>query len=303
MTSIPVDLDGDGHQEYLVGNKDVTQVIKNGNIIWSHKGAIDGWNRSDDDLFFPADLDGDGRQEIVVADDKDRWTGVWKWDGQNLHTIWGSPSPLHGPAGGWNRGWDIIMPCDVDDDGCMEIVIANNTDRWTGVLKWQGALGPVWMSPSPLHGPAGSWARSGSDMFSTGGDHLVHICNGQVSGVLEWQNGSLALIEIAQHPPQFSLVTILLERDQTTGTTWRSVSEAGGDQAKPIVHVTLSVPTVWNVKQATVTHVGAGSTVMSAPGITTAFNGQEPAGSWTVSFAPDPNLTDDTCSLLAMTSG
>ncbi|WP_300611801.1 alpha/beta fold hydrolase [Trebonia sp.] len=67
-----------------------------------------------------------------------------------LLPVWMSGTPLQGPAGDWNRGVDGFVAADVDGDGETEIVIYNNTDLWTGVLKWQnGALGPIWMSPRP----------------------------------------------------------------------------------------------------------------------------------------------------------
>jgi hypothetical protein len=164
--SVFADLDGDGQIETVEGNGALAKVIKNGAVIWQHNGPIDGWNRSDDDQFYAADLDGDHHQEIVVADDKDKWTGVFKWDGEALHTIWGSPSPLKGPAGDWNPGSDLFLVADFDGDGADEVFLANNDDLWTGVLKWQNAsLHPVWMSPTPVHGPAGDWVRNGTDQF------------------------------------------------------------------------------------------------------------------------------------------
>jgi hypothetical protein len=97
---------------------------------------------------------------------------VLKWQGGALVPWWMSPSPLNGPAGGWNRnagglvgaGVDIFRALDAEGNSQVEIVIANNVDNTTGVLKWDGAaLVPIWMSPSPLNGPAGGWNR-GADI-------------------------------------------------------------------------------------------------------------------------------------------
>jgi hypothetical protein len=91
---------------------------------------------------------------------------VLKWNGTALAPIWASPSPLVGPAGGWRRGKDSFIAADVDGDGRVEIVIANKSDGWTGVLKWNGAaLAPIWASSSPLNGPLGNWQRGLLDIF------------------------------------------------------------------------------------------------------------------------------------------
>ena len=64
-----------------------------------------------------------------------------------------SGTPLAGPAG-MVRGIDGFVAADIDGDGQVEVVIYNNNDLWTGVLKWQnGALVPVWESGTPLAGP------------------------------------------------------------------------------------------------------------------------------------------------------
>jgi hypothetical protein len=87
---------------------------------------------------------------------------VLKWNGAALEPIWMSASPL----AGWQRGPDVFTAADVDGDHKVEVVISNNLDGWTGVLKWNGsALLPVWMVPSPVVGPGGSWSR-GPDVFT-----------------------------------------------------------------------------------------------------------------------------------------
>jgi hypothetical protein len=156
------------------------------------KGPAGNWNRGID-LLTAADVDGDKLVEIVIANNTDDWTGVLKWQGGALVPIWMSPSPLKGPAGNWNRGIDLLTAADVDGDKLVEIVIANNTDNWTGVLKWQGGvLAPIWMSPSPLIGPVGDWNR-GNDIFTAadvdGNGHVdIVIANDSTdwTGVLTW---------------------------------------------------------------------------------------------------------------------
>jgi hypothetical protein len=99
-------------------------------------GPAGNWNRGPD-IFTAADLDGDGAVEIVIANNTDLLTGVLKWQDSQLRTIWMSPSPISGMSGSWNRGQDLFTPADIDGDGAVEIVIANDTDLWTGVLKWE----------------------------------------------------------------------------------------------------------------------------------------------------------------------
>ncbi|WP_300611804.1 hypothetical protein [Trebonia sp.] len=169
-------------------------------------GPAGRWDRGIDS-FVAADVDGDGETEIVIYNDTDLWTGVLKWQNGALGPIWMSPTPLPGPAGDWNRGIDGFVAADVDGDSQTEIVIFNNTDLWTGVLKWQnGALGPIWMSANPLAGPAGDWNR-GIDAFVAAdvdgsGDTAVVIYNNTDlwTGVLKWQNGALVPVWMAPTP-------------------------------------------------------------------------------------------------------
>jgi hypothetical protein len=198
-TGAYVDLEGDGQVEQVLGDGNRTRVIKNGTVIWDHTGWIDGWNRGDNDAFYGADLNGDHKQQIVVANNVDRWTGILTWDGQALHLQWGSPSPLNGPAGGWNRGDDIIIVSDIDHDGADEIVVANNSSKWTGMLKLSGpGLQPIWMSPSPLTGPAGQWNRR-DDAFRASSDGVI-VVDGPDGwhGMLKWQNNSLQVVNLTK---------------------------------------------------------------------------------------------------------
>ena len=210
------DVDGDGEVEIVIANNadDWTGVLKwqGGALVpvWMSpsplNGPAGGWNRGIDS-FTAADVDGDGEVEIVIANNADDWTGVLKWQGGALVPVWMSPSPLNGPAGGWNRGIDSFTAADVDGDGEVEIVIANNADDWTGVLKWQGgALVPVWMSPSPLNGPAGGWNR-GIDSFTAAdvdgdGEVEIVIANNadDWTGVLKWQGGALVPVWMSPSP-------------------------------------------------------------------------------------------------------
>ncbi len=213
------DVDGDGEVEIVAtDNGDGwTGVLKwqGGALVpvWMSPSPLAGpegnWDRHAQDVFTAADVDGDGEVEIVATDNGDGWTGVLKWQGGALVPVWMSPSPLAGPAGNWDRhAQDVFTAADVDGDGEVEIVATDNGDGWTGVLKWQGgALVPVWMSPSPLTGPAGNWDRHAQDVFTAvdvDGDGEVEIVatdNGDGwTGVLKWQGGALVPVWMSPSP-------------------------------------------------------------------------------------------------------
>jgi hypothetical protein len=98
-------------------------------------GSVGNWSRGPD-IFTAADVDGDGSKEIVISNNTDGWTGVLKWNGSALAPVWMVPSPISGPAGKWSRGPDIFTAADVNGDKLTELVISDNSDGWTGVLKW-----------------------------------------------------------------------------------------------------------------------------------------------------------------------
>jgi FG-GAP-like repeat len=216
---ISADIDGDDLSEIVIGSSATawTGVLKwNGAglaPIWMSPSPLNspagGWNRTGYDSFLAADTDKDGHAEIVVINNHDLWIGVLKWDGSALVPIWMSPSPLPGPAGNWNRAAsDNFLAADVDNDGRAEIIVTNNHNGWIGVLQWNGsALVPIWMSPSPLPGPAGNWNRAASDNFlaaDVDNDRRAEIIvtnnhNGWI-GVLQWNGSALVPIWMSPSP-------------------------------------------------------------------------------------------------------
>lgn len=200
----------DNGPEIVIGYDDRSTAVQSYGVdLWASGTPLHGpngnaWVRNTNDLFYAADLDGDGYEEILIACNSSRWTGVLKWQNRALQPIWMSPSPLTSPtAGAWNRGPDTFLAVDLDGDGRKEILVANNQDKWTGVLKWTGAkLEPIWMSPSPLHGPAGQWNRR-DDSFEIvdfqGSNAIgVNAIDGWY-GILVWQHGELEPVSIIRH--------------------------------------------------------------------------------------------------------
>ncbi len=213
---VAADLDGDGMVEIIIASRGEgwTEVRKwNGTAfaaVWMSPSPLNGpagrWQRSQDS-FIAADVDGDGHVEIVIANEVNGQTGVLKWDGAALVVVWVSAIPLEGPVGDSKYGRDNFITADVDGDGRVEIVIANNGESRTGVLKWDGtALTPAWMGARSLGGIAGNWNR-GEDSFTAAdldGDGRVEIviasdADGR-TGVLKWDGAALVLFWVSPSP-------------------------------------------------------------------------------------------------------
>ena len=208
ITQTGGDIDGDGQPEAIYGGdnqaeRNLTEAYRSdGSLMWATNRPIDGWVRSANDRFeLTADVDGDGRQEILVNNPVDKWTGLFKWEREALHTPWASPSPIDG----WQRsGEDAFFAADIERVGRYDIVIANEGDGWMGVLNWDGAgLRIAWASPSPLTGPAGSWYLRRNDVFRTGpqeyrGQWAITILRGSDNSncVLFWQQNALQMVEV-----------------------------------------------------------------------------------------------------------
>jgi Fibronectin type III domain/PASTA domain len=156
VASLNADLDGDGQEETVQSTDDNhTIVLRNGVVLWDHQGWIQGWNRRPWDAFLAADVDHDGHQEIVIWNNTDGWTGVLKWQAGALVLLWASASPLHGPAGQWNRRASDEFTATVYN-GQVAVSVVHPEDEWHGVLLWEAsALQPVLITqPRP---PAPVW--------------------------------------------------------------------------------------------------------------------------------------------------
>lgn len=217
---VAADLDGDGASEIVIYDNDDGWTATfdwnpaNGSSAlqpeWMSGSPLVGpagdWYRGWDALV-AADLDGDEQSEIVIYNNEDGWAGVLQARGKSLEPIWMSASPLSGRAGQWDRGWDVFAAADLDADSAKEIVVYNNDDGWTGVMKFVGgALEPIWMSGSPLVGPAGDWFRGfdqlvAVDLDGDGKDEIV-VYNNQDdwTGVLKFVDGALVPIWMSGSP-------------------------------------------------------------------------------------------------------
>ena len=90
------------------------------------------------DIFVAIDATRDGRTDILIANNRDGWTGVLTWRDNGLHELWGSPSPLRGPAGQWNRrDGDVFHAITYQGAPAVSIIHPGN-DAWHGILAWDG---------------------------------------------------------------------------------------------------------------------------------------------------------------------
>lgn len=142
---VPADLDGDGRDEIVISNIQSGWI---GVLKWNGSALIAQWVTHCSNVrgfqwfagataLVGADMDGDGSVEIFVGHNPIGWTALLKWDGTALQALEFSPSPLNGSAGRWRRGPDFFVPADLDGDKRMEMLVANNQNGWTGVLKWE----------------------------------------------------------------------------------------------------------------------------------------------------------------------
>jgi hypothetical protein len=172
VASFSTDLNGDGQQETVQSTDDNhTIVLRNGVVIWDHQGWIQGWNRRPWDSFLAVDVDHDGCQEIIIWNNQNDWTGVLKWQVNELTLLWASPPPLSGPAGQWNRRASDEFSATVYN-GQIAVSIVHPEDGWHAILMWQtNALRPVLITQATVAVPdvRGFNATQGATMISNAG--------------------------------------------------------------------------------------------------------------------------------------
>ncbi len=120
------DLNGDGLREIVVGCYDQSTVYAlrgtDGSTLWSYSNARTGSQNTSRKI---GDIDGDGALEVVLT---------------SYHTAWCPSCPYHlivldGATGTvewtWNNpvgiGFEGLAIADVDNDGCMEIIVGPNS--------------------------------------------------------------------------------------------------------------------------------------------------------------------------------
>ena len=96
------------------------------------------WSRDAADLFVAADVDGDGHQEILIANKKNGYIGLLKWNGSALAPVWIGSGRIQGAGMHWSRdAADLFVAANVDGGTDQEILIANNKNGYIGVLKFK----------------------------------------------------------------------------------------------------------------------------------------------------------------------
>jgi len=138
------DLDGDGLREIVIGCPEQLTVYAlrgtDGSTLWSYSNAQTGSQSSSHKI---GDIDGDGALEVVLTS-------------YHTSTGWCPSCPYHlivldGATGTvewtWNnpigRGFEGLAIADVDNDGCMEIIVGPNSAT-------AGSTFYVFDSPTPV---------------------------------------------------------------------------------------------------------------------------------------------------------
>ncbi|MEP7153294.1 MAG: hypothetical protein ABI856_16450 [Nitrospira sp.] len=118
----------------------ITAQIRGLIPVWIGSGQIPGagmhWSRDAADQFVAANVDGGKHQEILIANNSNGYLGLLKWNGSALAPVWIGSGRIQGAGMHWSRdAADQFVSADVDGDGHQEILIANNTNGFIGVLK------------------------------------------------------------------------------------------------------------------------------------------------------------------------
>ncbi|MFZ8832975.1 MAG: FG-GAP-like repeat-containing protein [Candidatus Caldipriscus sp.] len=175
------DLNGDGIREILVGCYDESIVYAlrgtDGSTIWSYSNAKTGSQNSSRKI---GDIDGDGALEVVLTSYDvphlivlDGATGTVKWN-------WNNPFGI---------GFEGLAIADVDNDGCVEIIVGPNSSDGGSTLY-------VLDSPTPVSGCGILGEDEELKVEEDRNIGGVHLLVSPVKGGVNVETGRKAFVEI-----------------------------------------------------------------------------------------------------------
>jgi outer membrane protein assembly factor BamB len=175
------DLNGDGIREILVGCYDESIVYAlrgtDGSTIWSYSNAKTGSQNSSRKI---GDIDGDGALEVVLTSYDvphlivlDGATGTVKWN-------WNNPFGI---------GFEGLAIADVDNDGCVEIIVGPNSYDGGSTLY-------VLDSPTPFSGCGILGEDEELKVEEDRNIGGVHLLVSPVKGGVNVETGRKAFVEI-----------------------------------------------------------------------------------------------------------
>jgi hypothetical protein len=176
------DLDGDGADEVVAFNDDVTIGVIKWNLVgdggtkqwnvrlkWITNGSIPAqhgapFTLSRGTCIYPADVDGDGSQELLLYDGHST-LAVAKWLNGSLDIIWSTSTAV--PAGTGASQWNV-HPGDrffVTTINRRQLIVAFDGHSTLGAFQWNdGGLQVLWMASGAISGPNNQrWTLSASD--------------------------------------------------------------------------------------------------------------------------------------------
>lgn len=160
------DVDGDGDLDAYVGNSDYEDEVwlNDGAGVFSDSGqrlqpAYTPYGRRAEDVEF-ADLDGDGDLDVFIVHNSFQAPRIWENDGKGVFT------DLTGTSMRRNRNSRGVALGDVNGDGSLDAVIANDTSVDPSFSTGQIWTNTVWQNPRDRLDVNGDGALAPSDVLA-----------------------------------------------------------------------------------------------------------------------------------------
>ena len=137
---LPVDVDGDNHDEILIYNDakipktDRAMGLFNLSnnelaLIWMKKRRVDKWSLDREDTVIPVDVNGDGIDEVALFSTErldSSYSSIMSYINGTMKTMWQSKDSMPGSENECHLGKnDQVLTADLDGNGDEEIIIIN----------------------------------------------------------------------------------------------------------------------------------------------------------------------------------